>query len=160
MKLREEEKEYIPGTTYSAGEGSMAASSGRYARGPRRYHNASDEAFLVAVSGVIQQHLADPGFDTSEAAMEMSMSRMHLHRKLRTLTGYSTRRYITTRRLEEARNLLAQPTAKVNDVAGQVGFRSASYFARAFVRTFGIYPSEFARKNVGWQPPRRDGRPR
>ena len=128
----------------------MVRELGQGSRAHSRYHNTSDREFLAAVTEIIQAHIGDPGFDTSEAAQEMSMSRMHLHRKLRALTGCSTRQYITARRLERALQMLGGETMRECDVAGRVGFRSPSYFARAFARIYGIYPSEFARRGDGF----------
>jgi len=147
MRLRSEFQEQYPIITGGTEARSMATRSGNGARAHPRYHNTSDQAFLGAVKNIVQEHLADPTFDTAEAAQEMAMSRMHLHRKLRALTGCSTRQYITARRMEEACMLLGQPSVRVCDVAEQVGFRSPSYFARAFSRVYGLYPSEFARRS-------------
>ena len=117
--------------------------------GRPRYHNVSDRAFLLAISGVVRAHLDDPSFGTVDAATELSISRMHLHRKLRTLIGCSTRQYITSRRLEEACEMLGHQELTVREVSRRVGFRSASYFARAFVRAYGVYPSVFVRERRG-----------
>jgi AraC-like DNA-binding protein len=148
MRLRAEKMEFYSNGAGSTGADPVSVEAGKGTKAHRRYHNRSDQEFLVAVSGIVREHLADAAFETGEAAVLMSMSRMHLHRKLRALTGCSTRQYITARRLEKARLLLARPHVKVCDVAGQVGFRSASYFARAFARAFGTYPSEFAGKTA------------
>lgn len=137
----------------------IPSGSDRGRRRHDRYHNTSDEDFLVAVEQVVRAHLGDATFDTAQAALEMSMSRMHLHRKLRALTGSTTRQFITSSRLEEARTLLGRPSLKVSDVAGRVGFRSASYFARAFARAFGVYPSEFARRGSAPSTPLSEGSP-
>ena len=143
MKLRAEAR----GEDWGGSSGECSPSCGGDRPGRHhRYRNTNDQDFLIAVAQVIRAHLGDATFDTAQAALEMSMSRMHLHRKLRALTGSTTRQFITSHRLEEARTLLERPSLKVSDVAGQVGFRSASYFARAFVRAFGVYPSEFARR--------------
>lgn len=150
MRLRNEHPDAGLAGTGSEEAGPMVRELGRGARAHARYHNTSDREFLAAVAEIIQAHLGDPGFDTREAAQEMSMSRMHLHRKLRALTGCSTRQYITARRLERARQLLGGKALRVCDVAGKVGFRSPSYFARAFARIYGVYPSELARRSDGF----------
>jgi AraC-like DNA-binding protein len=142
MKLRAEAQ--VEEWRGGSGKRSIPCGGDRGGRHHNRYHNTNDQDFLIAQ--VVRTHLGDETFDTAQAAFEMSMSRMHLHRKLRALTGSTTRQFITSRRLEEARTLLGRPSLKVSDVAGRVGFRSASYFARAFARAFGVYPSEFARR--------------
>jgi transcriptional regulator GlxA family with amidase domain len=118
-------------------------------------HSVGDQQFLERFQEVVRQHGADPEFTTATAASILGMSRMHLNRKLRLLTGCSTHGYIQGMRLEEARDLLSQPWP-VAFVARSCGFKSSSHFARAFRERFGDSPSGFrARQSLARQPTRR-----
>jgi transcriptional regulator GlxA family with amidase domain len=88
------------------------------------------------------------------AASLLGMSRMHLNRKLRALTGQSTHEFIRTMRLETARDLL-QKHMPVECIAGSVGFRSSSHFEKVFRERFGAKPSTYrTMKTLAGEAPR------
>lgn len=60
-------------------------------------------------------------------------------------TGQSFSDYLTGVRMDAAKLLLARPENKVRDIAERVGYRDASYFARAFKRKTGFSPEEYRR---------------
>jgi AraC-like DNA-binding protein len=123
-------------------EGDMAQSARTGLLGRYRY---SDDAFVRTIEEVVSSHLADPDFGTYQAASVAGISRMHLNRKLRALTGQSTREFIRTIRLQHSSTLLRQKSYRVSDVARQVGFRSLSHFAKVFRKQFGVTPSKYQR---------------
>ena len=106
---------------------------------------SSDDAFVRTIEEVVSSHLADADFGTDQVASIAGISRMHLNRKLRALTGQSTREFIRTIRLEHSSTLLQQKSYRVSDVARQVGFRSLSHFAKVFRKQFGVTPSKYQR---------------
>ncbi len=113
---------------------------------PKARPSASDQQFLDRFRTMVSEHYSDPDFTTAAAAENVEMSRMHLNRKLRELTGLSTHEFIKTMRLEAARDLLPK-SLPVAFIAHSVGFKSSSHFAGAFRQKFGTTPSEFrARK--------------
>ena len=67
----------------------------------------------------------------------MSLSRMHLHRKLKALTDQSAAEFVRALRLRRAAQLLAGHAGKVADVAYATGFGNLSHFARCFREEFG-----------------------
>jgi AraC-like DNA-binding protein len=101
-----------------------------------------DLEFLTQFRKTVEEHLPDGEFTTSAAAADVEMSRMHLNRKLRALTGQSTHEFIQNMRLEAAREMLARQV-RIGDIARAVGFRSSSHFARVFREKFGQPPSSF-----------------
>ena len=49
--------------------------------------------------------------------------------------------------MEKAKELLLNRNLKLYEVAAQLGYRDANYFARVFKRNFGMNPSEFREKH-------------
>jgi transcriptional regulator GlxA family with amidase domain len=92
------------------------------------------------VREIVALHQSESTFTTSDVATGLGMSRMHLNRKLRALTGQSTHQYIRSMRLAGARALLSQ-SIPVAVVAQSFGFKSMSHFAKAFRNQFGASPS-------------------
>ncbi len=116
-----------------------------------------DRVFLERFQELVKQHQAEPEFTTAEAAAQVGMSRMHLNRKLRVLTGQSTHDYIIGKRLEKARDLLSGPLP-IESIAQSVGFKSSSHFSQVFRQRFGATPSAYranaplAREPTGCKP--------
>jgi len=105
-----------------------------------------DEAFLKKVMAAVEAHIDDPAFETDDLAREAGVSRRHLNRKLRALTGQSVREFIRTLRLKRAAQLLQQQSGTVTEIAYEVGFQSIAHFAKIFREEFGVAPSDFSKK--------------
>lgn len=114
---------------------------------PARQHKRSrrDDDFISCVRATVQQHLSDPTFTTTSAAAILAISRMHLNRRLRALTGNSTHEFIRQVRLDAARDRLLETNLSVTAIACEVGYKSVSHFGHAFRQRFGVNPSEFRR---------------
>lgn len=76
----------------------------------------------------------------------MKMSESHLNRVMREATGYSVGEYIQNYRIKQACMLLSDPSAKIYEVASDVGIRDQRYFSIVFKRMVGITPKEFQNK--------------
>ncbi|MNI98821.1 HTH-type transcriptional regulator YesS [compost metagenome] len=55
--------------------------------------------------------------------------------------------YLTRIRLEKAKEMLADPSLKVQDIAQKIGYESTSYFISLFLKNQGVTPNEY-RKNL------------
>ena len=115
--------------------------------GPRSSIPPREGEFLKRMQTIAEQHLADPCFTTADAAACLAMSRMHLNRKLRTITGKSTHQFIQAMRLESARTALLAQQLPVKVIALRVGFRSTSHFTKAFRVKFGVSPLQYRKNN-------------
>lgn len=91
-----------------------------------------------AVLAIIDQNYAQPPL-LAELARRVGSNRRYLTRDFRDLTGVSISSYITARRLEHARDMLGAGLAP-GEVAARVGL-TASHFAQAYRRRFGLSPS-------------------
>ena len=111
-----------------------------------------DRVFLERFQELVKQHQAEPEYYTTVAAEELGMSRMHLNRKLRSLTGQLTHEYVLEKRLEKARELLPGPLP-IESIAQSMSFKSSSHFSHVLREEFGATPSDFrARKSRARQP--------
>ena len=71
------------------------------------------------------------------------MSRMQLHRKLKSLTGLSTTEFIRKERMKVAVSLLEKTDNTISEIAYQTGFNTPSYFIKSFKLIYNCTPSEF-----------------
>ncbi len=87
----------------------------------------------------IDAHLTDLP-DGQGLAEQVYLSKYHLMRLFRKETGESLHAYVSRRRLQAARELIASGVS-VTDACFQVGYGSYSSFFRAYVKQFGIAPT-------------------
>ncbi len=105
-----------------------------------------DQAFLDKVHEAIEDNLANENFGVEELAHEIGISRIHLHRKLKFLTGQSSSQIIKESRLKKAMDLLQNNVATSSEISYQVGFGSPSYFNTCFREFYGYPPGKVKRK--------------
>ncbi len=104
---------------------------------------SADQQFLERAIRTVEAHIENSGFGVEKFMDEMCMSRSQLHRKLKTLTGYSTTKFIRLIRLKRAAQLLKGNTGTVSEIAYKVGFDNTGYFSKCFRETFGKTPSQY-----------------
>ena len=79
---------------------------------------------------------------SSELEAVTGLSRYELARQFRAMCGTSPYRYLLMRRLDFAREQLAQGRSLV-EVALEAGFADQAHFSRMFKATFGITPARY-----------------
>ena len=67
----------------------------------------------------------------------------YLSRLFKKQLGITLTDYVIHARMEKAKELLLSTHRKINDIALEVGFESASYFTRFFKRTTGMTPLDY-----------------
>jgi signal transduction histidine kinase/DNA-binding response OmpR family regulator len=107
-----------------------------------------EQAFLDKVRMAAEKHLDDAGYSTDQLAVEIGLSRIQLHRKLKAVIGIAPGELIRVIRLQYAHDLLQRRTATVAEVAYQVGFSSPASFSASFSRHFG-FPPKLVEPTVG-----------
>jgi DNA-binding response OmpR family regulator/two-component sensor histidine kinase len=105
--------------------------------------SSPDEKFLKEFQGIIEKNLSDPDFNVDELSKKLIMGRSTLFRKIQALTGETPNQFILSYRLERGAQLLREKFGNVTEVALDVGFSSAAYFAKLFKEKFHQTPSEF-----------------
>jgi transcriptional regulator GlxA family with amidase domain len=103
-----------------------------------------DEKLIQKAISVVEKSLSDPGFSVEELSRELGMSRVHLYKKLLSLTGKSPIEFIRTIRLKRAAQLLEKSQLTVAEIAYEVGFNNPKYFSKYFKEEFNTLPSLYA----------------
>lgn len=105
---------------------------------------SEDERFLRRVRGVLEMEGCDPAFGVDALAQRLSLSRMHLYRRLHGLTQASPSDLLIGFRLEKAAQMLAQGAGNATQVAFAVGFKDSSHFSKRFRDRYGLSPAAYA----------------
>ena len=74
---------------------------------------------------------------------DVGISRAHLHRKMKEMTGIPVSEFIRNIRMEQAARLLKEQKLNITQVAYTVGYSSLPYFSSVFHKHFGVSPREF-----------------
>jgi AraC-like DNA-binding protein len=94
------------------------------------------------------------GTSFSEVAHAAGVSRSHLCRIFKRVTGLPLKRFLTRRRLQVAKGLLREPGMGIHQVASEVGYPDPSHFNRVFRRWEGQTPSRYRRQMIRQGGPR------
>jgi AraC-like DNA-binding protein len=80
----------------------------------------------------------------AQLAKEAALSRSAFFERFSRAVGVAPMEYLLRWRMAKAKNLLRRQQGNVADVAGQVGYGSASAFSVAFTRHVGMSPTRYA----------------
>jgi signal transduction histidine kinase/ligand-binding sensor domain-containing protein/DNA-binding response OmpR family regulator len=108
---------------------------------------SADEKFLQRAYDFVKNNLSDADLNMEKMSNELSISRVHLYRKLKALTNQNPTEFIRTIRLKQAAYLLSQGKLNISEIAYMVGFNSHQYFSNSFQRYFNMSPTEYLKKN-------------
>ncbi|MCK5148958.1 helix-turn-helix transcriptional regulator [bacterium] len=106
-----------------------------------------EKAFLQHAEQIVNDRLHDAAFSVEALSRMAGYSRSQMHRKLKQLTGLTVRRFIKRQRLQRAAGWLKTRPMSVEQIAGEIGFSSVSYFRRCFKTEYGVTPGEYVREN-------------
>ncbi|MBO4267970.1 MAG: response regulator [Bacteroidaceae bacterium] len=107
---------------------------------------SSDELFMKRVMEVVNRNISNSDFDVEQMVEEIGISRTHLHRQLKRLTGFSATKFVQNIRMQQALKLLKEKKVNVTQIAYSVGFSSQTYFSTTFKQYYGVSPLEYIRQ--------------
>jgi len=105
--------------------------------------NPLDHDFVEKINAFIEMHIEDQALDVDLIVRHMAMSRSVLYAKFKAITGQGVNEYIRLVKLRKSKELLLNGSLSINEIADAVGFNSASYFIRCFVKEYERTPTEF-----------------
>lgn len=114
--------------------------------------NITNRATCPSVAASVMRYLNEnyqQSIRIEALAKQYNFTRNYLYTLFKKEYKMSPQEYLTTLRLEKARQLLSEKNLRlsVNEVAFAVGFNDPLYFSRAFRRAFGVSPREY-KKNM------------
>jgi AraC-like DNA-binding protein len=97
---------------------------------------------LVHAKVFIDEHFDSP-IDLDAIAGEACISRYHFHRLFRRIYKRTPHQYLTSKRIDQARQILAAADCTVGEVCMRVGFESIGSFSMLFKKEIGVAPGEY-----------------
>lgn len=102
-----------------------------------------DEKLIKKAVMYVENNISRCELSVEELSRELGMSRVHLYKKLMSITGKSPIEFIRVIRLKRAAQLLRESQQNVSEIAYQVGFNNPKYFSKYFKEEFGVLPSAY-----------------
>jgi AraC family transcriptional activator of pobA len=111
------------------------------------------EPLLAAVFEFIETSYRLP-ISLADVAAAVGLTPGHLTTVVRRKTGRTAQRWITERRMTEARRLLRETDLTIDAVAADSGYRQSSFFIKLFRRDHGLTPAAWRRRTrASMRPP-------
>ena len=102
---------------------------------------------IVNAKMYIDENYHEP-IDLEQVSKKAFISKFHFHRLFRRIYQKTPHEYITRKRIDKAKELLAKNKA-VTDVCNEVGFESIGSFSILFKKEIGFAPQYY--RNMAWK---------
>ncbi|TDQ09891.1 hybrid sensor histidine kinase/response regulator transcription factor [Pedobacter metabolipauper] len=103
----------------------------------------TDKKFLEALLRAIEENLNEPELNAAVLEEALSISKMQLYRKLKSLAGMTPAEFIKRIRLKHAADMLIASQYTVSEIFYRTGFNNKSYFFREFKKIYHCAPNEY-----------------
>jgi AraC-type DNA-binding domain-containing proteins len=104
---------------------------------------SSDELLMEKVIAIINENLENPELSVEFLSEKIGLSRVHLYRKLKDMTGISGSEFVRNIRMKQAATLLRERKISISQVAYTVGFTNSTHFSSVFKKYYGLSPTEY-----------------
>lgn len=108
---------------------------------------AKDYQFISKFEKYIEEHLEDNNLNVDEISAALAMSRATLYTKVKSTYDTGIGEYIESKRMERAKQLLAETDLSVAEIADKVGYSTSRYFSTRFKAKTGDSPLAYRRSH-------------
>ena len=143
------------GSPVSAGSpASDSDDTGRQEQSPQAEQNeesrqcepGEESEFIETLGALIREAMDSGKVDFEEIASRMCISRTHLNRKVKSITGGTTSDLVLSYRIAKAKELLLSTDLPIWEVAEQCGISDPAYFSTLFKKAVGKSPVQLRKE--------------
>ena len=109
----------------------------------KKHYTPFDQKLISKSIAVIENNIGNENFSVEDFAIEVGFSRMQLHRKLKSLVGYSATEFINTIKINYATKMFDNGCDRINEAMEATGINSYSHFNKLFKKVNGKTASEY-----------------
>lgn len=102
-----------------------------------------DEQLVRNATAYVEENLSNSDISVETMSEALNMSRVHLYKRLTSITGTPPSEFIRNIRLLHAERLLQKSQLSVSEISYKVGFNNPRYFSKYFKEKYGILPSQY-----------------
>lgn len=110
--------------------------------------NSYDEKLMKKFINIVKEQVDKPNFTVDYIGREIGLSRVHLTRKIKALTGMTPAEFIKHFRMKQAMKMLKDNSFRIADIAYAVGYQDVQYFSKSFKKHFGKSPTQYVKKTL------------
>ena len=107
---------------------------------------SEDSEFIENLGALIREAMDSGKVDFEDIASRMCISRTHLNRKVKSITGGTTSDLVLSYRIAKAKELLLSTDLPVWEVAEQCGISDPAYFSTLFKKAVGKSPGQLRKE--------------
>ena len=109
--------------------------------------NTIDSKFLEKVTLVLDKYISEQEINIEKISADVGISRIHLYRKIKEITGFSTSEFFKVYKIKKSLPLLLSNNLNISEIAFQCGFSSPAYFSKCFKEIMNISPTDYQLNN-------------
>jgi len=109
----------------------------------KKHYTPFDQKLISKAIAVIENNIASASFSVEDFSNEVGFSRMQLHRKLKSLVGYSATEFINTIKINYATKMFDSGCDRLNEAMDAIGLASYSHFNKLFKKINGKTVSDY-----------------
>jgi signal transduction histidine kinase/DNA-binding response OmpR family regulator len=102
-----------------------------------------DEKLLKKAIDYIHANIDKSDLSIESLSEHLGISRVHLYRKLKSITGVTPQEFLKTIRMKYSASLISQKKLRISEVAYMSGYKDLAYFSKSFKEFYGMSPSEY-----------------
>ncbi len=106
-----------------------------------------DEKLLDKIMDCVRKNITNSDLNIDMISEEVGISRVHLHRKMKELTGQTPHDFIRSIRLKKAAQLLTEQGMNITEVMYACGFANSASFSTIFRKYYGMSPRDYMREH-------------
>lgn len=114
--------------------------------GSGQCEQSEESEFIENLGALIREAMDSGKVDFEEIASRMCISRTHLNRKVKSITGGTTSDLVLNYRIAKAKELLLTTDLPVWEVAEQCGISDPAYFSTLFKKAVGKSPGQLRKE--------------
>lgn len=105
--------------------------------------------WIAQVTETLEQWACDGRHDYAGLAQRLNISVSTLRRQFKRATGRAPHDYLLNLRIASARQMLAESSIAIKEIARRLGYRDVFYFSRQFHAIAGASPANYRRSTQG-----------
>lgn len=110
--------------------------------------DSKDKDLRHMVDQYINENLSR-SISMQEAADKANLSYHYFSKIFKKYVGTSFTKYVNEIKMDVAKELIMDPTIRINEIAYKLGFKESNHFSRTFKKTYGIYPTAYRETHIG-----------
>ncbi|MBQ0050677.1 MAG: substrate-binding domain-containing protein [Treponema sp.] len=115
---------------------------------PKQENNEERKIGLTSsqITNYLLEHINEMT-NLDQMSEDLSVSKSHLVRRAKELTGYTIQTLHEKLKIEQAKNMLQIESMKLTEISARLGFQNQNYFSSVFKKNTGMSPRNWAKRN-------------